>query len=396
MEKSQLKPILNEWTQMALKKKYIPRRTPLKNLLQSGFVTAIQGVRRCGKSTFLSQIIQESNLTQEQCVVANFEDPRLSGELQYPLLDTIFTLQTQTNPGVKQFFFFDEIQNVLGWQKWLNSKLELAPEHIFIITGSNSALLSGELATSLTGRHVQRELFPFDFLEYVTMFSHKTLLHYIKEGGFPGIMTRTEPTEILRQYFMDIVEKDIRERVGAKSSQNLILLGKLLCEAVGSELSARKVASLCGISHETTLHYLSVFEKSYLAISCPFFAYSEAQRIRHNRKYYLIDTGLRRSIATSAGADLGKDFENLVFLELKKITPFVFYWKGQGEVDFILQNGRQIIPIQVSLDTPKPRHEAALEEFYRRFPHAEDAIFVSLDSFLELQAELTRRGCSYI
>jgi len=158
----------------------------------------------------------------------------------------------------------------------------------------------------------------------------------------------------------------------------------MVFESIVSEISLRRIAGSVQLSPETVNHYLQACEDAYLIFSCPFFAYSENQRQRHNRKYYSIDTGLRRSVVTQRTTDYGKDFENLVYLSLRAKTKDIAYWRDKGEVDFVVQTDRGITPIQVTVGEPQARHEDALDEFYKKFPHANEALFVTPDSFEQI------------
>lgn len=211
------------------------------------------------------------------------------------------------------------------------------------------------MARTLTGRHLRYELFPFDFDEFQSKVTAASLDEYLRRGGFPALLDFPQPDRLAQQYFLDIVEKDIRERVSARSSRPLQALAKMVLESVGSELSLRRLAGAVQLSPETVNLYLQACENAYLIFSCPFFAYSESKRARHNRKYYAIDTGLRRAIRAKGGEDLGKDFENMVFLALRRKTNEVCYWKGKGEVDFVITTRSGLTPIQVTYDKPPTR-----------------------------------------
>ena len=379
-----LQCILDDWLYWSKK----PQKSVLRALADDcifapEIVTVIQGVRRCGKSTLLRQLMAANTITEDNAVFINFEDPRLIDNLDHNLLEQVFRLCTTKRPA-SLTFFLDEIQNVSNWQKWLNTQLEAKSGHNFVVTGSNSQLLGGELASSLTGRHLRYELFPFNLQEFKQIVKRGALNSYIKQGGFPAALTFPEPRKLLQQYFQDIVEKDIRERVSAKSSRPLQAMAKMVLESVGSELSLRRIAGAIQLSPETVNHYLQACEDAYLLFSCSYFAYSEAKRIRRNKKYYAIDTGLRRAVSTKAGEDLGKDFENLVYLSLRQKTPDICYWKGKGEVDFVVSTDKGVTPIQVSFGQPQKRHDEALEEFFSHFPHANEAVYVTPDSFIEL------------
>ncbi|MEI8027069.1 MAG: ATP-binding protein [Pseudomonadota bacterium] len=384
IDRNELLDILREWSFWDEP----PPRSVVRSLSQwttvdPGVVTVIQGVRRSGKSTLLAQLTSQFGLSREKCVFVNFEDPRLSQSLHFTILDEILAVATNHIEG-PLIFFLDEIQSVFGWEKWLNARLERPKGHTFIITGSNSQLLGGELATSLTGRHLTYEVFPFSFKEFLLMKPKASLQQYLQSGGFPGALQASRPERLLQQYFQDIVEKDIRERLGAKSSQPLRSLAQMVLESTGSETSLRRIAGAVGISPETASQYINACENAYLILSCPFFAFSESKRLRHNRKYYSIDTGLRRAVCSRMSADFGKDFENLVFLALKKKDLSVFYWRGKGEVDFVVQSKSGITPIQVTWKEPKPRHEESLTSFYTEFPFAQEAVFVTPESYDEL------------
>jgi predicted AAA+ superfamily ATPase len=396
MNLEEIKEIIDSWSFKRLESgapsNIVPRTLAPRIVISPGIVTVILGVRRCGKSTLLRQVAEALGLSSADCISVNFEDPRLANDLNFKLLDGIFDAATSTS--AKPFvFFFDEIQNVTGWQKWFHKKLASPGEHRFVITGSNSQLLAGELATSLTGRHISYELFPFD-LEEKLLFQKKlgattsktSLNDFLLGGGFPASLSFPDPEKLLAQTFSDIIEKDVRERVSAKSSRPLTSLAQMIMESIGSELSLRKLAARTVLSPETVSLYIKALEDAYLIFSCPFFAFSEAKRQRNNKKYYAIDTGLRRAVSTRLGRDEGKDFENFVFLSLRRRTKEIYYWRGKGEVDFVVKTKQGYTPIQVSTAEAQPRHESALIAFHQEFQNATEALLVAPDSIDQLMA----------
>ena len=154
LEKSKLEQILREWSYWDKEPQKSIFRSLLKNniSLTPDLVLVIQGVRRCGKSTLLSQMMKYKNLPSKACTFVNFEDPRLSQDLNADLLDQIVSFSKEKFQNQKIYYFFlDEIQNVTEWEKWLHKKVERPSNEIYIITGSNASLLSGELSTALTG-----------------------------------------------------------------------------------------------------------------------------------------------------------------------------------------------------------------------------------------------------
>ena len=381
MDNADLQQILDDWAGWSVQiADTVPRGLVDRCVLTPEVVTVIQGVRRCGKSTLLRQLMVANNIAEKQAVFINFEDPRLLNQLDTTLLDQLYALATEGNRK-RLTFFLDEIQNVVNWQRWLNTRLEMKSGHCFVVTGSNSQLLGGELASSLTGRHLRHELFPFDIAEFRQREQPGDLEQFIRRGGFPAVLDFPQPEKLLQQYFLDIVEKDIRERVSAKTSRPLQAMARMVLESVGSELSLRRIAGAIQLSPETVSHYLQACEDAYLLFSCHFFAYSEAKRVRHNRKYYAVDTGLRRAVSARSGLDMGKDFENLVYLVLRRTTADISYWKGRGEVDFVVNTQRGVTPIQVTYGEPQPRHEEALDEFFQQFPNSSDPIYVTPENF---------------
>jgi predicted AAA+ superfamily ATPase len=151
---------------------------------------------------------------------------------------------------------------------------------------------------------------------------------------------------------------------------------QLAFESAGSELSLRRLAGAAGIAVDTVAGYLAACEDAYLLHSVPYFAFSDRKRAARNRKYYPIDTGLRRMVVTRTGADRGKLLECAVQLELRRRGLQPSYWRGRGEVDFVVTTERGITPIQVSWEPPTDRHHRALEEFYEAFPQAQEALVI--------------------
>lgn len=360
---------------------------PLK--LHADLALIVQGVRRCGKSTLLTQLPERYGLRLEDCYYCNFEDPRLLGALDHNLLSQIVRIAREKVPANRPcYFFLDEIQNVEGWEKWIHTQLERPKKNYFVITGSNSCLLSGEFATALTGRHITIELYPFSFQEYQLLFPKKKFEDYLQIGGFPRVLQFEQPYKLLQEYFNDIILRDVLKRVHSRTPDTIKQVVKMTYDTCGSELSYRKIASTIGISIDTVKSYLTACEQAYLLFECPYFAFSEKKRLIRNKKYYPIDPGLRHAITYTSGRDLGKSLEILVFLRLKQTYEQVYYWHEihKGEVDFVVYEGNKIIPYQVTWSGPEPRHQKALDHFYAAFPQAEEAIYITAENaeaFLE-------------
>ena len=362
--------------------KTIRRTLKLPHSLSNRIALIVQGVRRCGKSTLLAQLIDRYGLERRDCLFINFEDPRLAGCLNFETLERMCRSFAGIRPNAATLtVFLDEVQWVAGWERWLRSKLERPGRFQFVVSGSNAQLLSGELASALTGRHLTVELFPFDLSEFRQVHRSGSVVDYLHLGGFPEPLASDEGDLLLRQYFIDILQRDVRERVGARSSLTLRQIVQMVFESAGSELSLRRIAAASGVAVETVSAYLEACEQAYLLFPCPWFAFSERKRSQRNRKYYPVDTALRRVSVTRTGRDAGKALECATFVELRKCHRDVFYWRTAGEVDFVIQAERGPTPIQVTLDGATERHLRSLDAFYEAFPHAEEAVIVTMENF---------------
>ncbi len=369
--------------------KSIPRNVELPGTLSNRRVLVIQGVRRCGKSTLLSQLIDRYRLPRPDCLFVNFEDPRLAGCLTFETLEQLCRSFGAMRPDAETLtVFLDEIQWVDGWERWLRSRLERPGRFKFVVTGCNAHLLSGELASALTGRHVTVELFPFDLSEFRLVYRNGSLADYLHRGGFPEPIADDDGDLLLRQYFIDILQRDVRERVGARSSLTLRQIVQMVFESAGSELSLRRIAAASGVAVETASAYLEACENAYLLFSCPYFAFSQRKRSQRNRKYYPVDTALRRVSVTRSGGDAGKALECATFVKLRKRYRDVFYWRAAGEVDFVVQTDGKPTPIQVTLDEATERHLRSLDAFYEAFPHAREAVIVTMENFTDVPVQL--------
>lgn len=388
MDRTALLSVARDWSHWdAPPTASVPRAVDLPVELRPNLALVVQGVRRCGKSTLLSQLMSHYALDRQRCLFVNFEDPRLAQHLDHTVLQALVdAFEAERGPNCT--FFFDEIQAVASWQKWLRSQLDRSRGRRFVVTGSNSGLLAGEAGSTLTGRHLRVELFPFDLAEYRLLKPRAKLLQYLAAGGFPEPAKSRDGDRLLRTYFDDIVERDIRERVAARSSQRLRQLLQMTFESAGSELSVRRVAAATGLAPDTAASYLEAAESAYLVFGCPWFAYSARRTAVRNKKYYPVDTGLRRAVITPTGEDRGKQLECATFMLLRQRFRDVCYWRDQGEVDFVVLKGRTPVPVQVAWDGPAERHQRALDAFYEAHPHAGEAVFVTADSFAEGVPEL--------
>ena len=381
-----LELVLPDWNYWNSEPPVTVKRTVLNSdfTLYTDLACVVQGVRRCGKSTLLAQMMQHLELDPNHCFFINFEDPRFSDALDSSLLDSLVKYaDDRVGSSEPRYFFLDEIHEVQDWEKWLRLKLDRPAGDRFVITGSNASLLGGDLGTALTGRHISVELFPFSFPEFASLFPDADIKMFLDRGGFPRPLMMESGAALLRQYFTDIIERDVRRHVAARSSLTLTQLVRAVYESCGSELSVRSLARQLDISPDTVSTYLDATQRAYLILACPYFSFSERKRAVRNRKFYPVDNGLRDAVVTRTGKDLGKRLETAVYHCLRNRYESVYYWRGQGEVDFVVQTGSEITPVQVSWDGIKDRHKQALGEFYTEHKQAKDALFITSANALD-------------
>src|SRR3989344_5021962 len=226
--------------------------------LEDSFALIITGIRRSGKSTFLNQILRK----QKKGYYLNFEDPRLEG-FEFSDFNKIEAVMKELYGG-GGIYFFDEIQNIEKWEKFIRYLID--KKEIILITGSNASLLSKELGTKLTGRHLQIELFPFSFREFLSMKKQKPSIKlfgdYLYKGGFPEYLKKENPA-ILHELLYDIVAKDIAVRFGIKNTNVLNKLLVYLISNVGKEFSYNSIKKMFYIkSVQSVIDYISYFENA--------------------------------------------------------------------------------------------------------------------------------------
>lgn len=308
----------------------------------------VSGIRRCGKSTLLLQLLKTKF---RDALYINFEDPRLYEFDQHDF--------TRLDDAIKEIgsrvLLFDEVQIVPGWERYVRHKLDQG--YKLVVTGSNASLLSRELGTKLTGRHITRELFPFSYREFISFkelnFSEDSLLQYLETGGFPEYV-KSGTEDILNHLFEDILIRDIAVRYGVRDVKALQRLALYLISNVASLITGNRLKTLFDFgATSTVMEYLSHLEYSYLLHFVPKFSYSQRKQIANPRKIYAIDTGMVTVNSGSFTEDRGRKLENLIFLHVRRLTKEIYYFSEKGECDFIIfYNGEVQKAIQVcySLD----------------------------------------------
>jgi len=291
----------------------------------------ITGIRRCGKSTLLQQI---NKSIHHPTIYLNFEDPRLAG---FDAGDFNRLQEIVTSRGIN-CLFFDEIQNTEKWENFVRFRLDEG--YKVFITGSNASMLSSELGTKLTGRHISTELFPFSYSEYLAFTGQTACVesadNYLEQGGFPE-MIKTGLREVLMHVFNDIVIRDICLRFNLRNTSILQQLAVWLISNTGKLVTGNSIRKIFSIgSSSTMMEYLSHFNDAYLFFFVPKFSYSQKVQIVNPRKIYAIDTGLINTNSVSFSHDSGRLLENMVYMQLRRQTQEIYYFSEKNECDFIV------------------------------------------------------------
>lgn len=307
------------------------------------FASIISGIRRGGKSTLMLQILKR---TDKSVLFLNFEDIRLSG-FETP---DFTRLNTEIENRQVKILFFDEIQVIDKWEIFINQKLNEG--YLVFITGSNASLLSKELGTHLTGRHLSLELYPFSYNEFLAFNklenSVKSFDDYLQTGGLPEFVKNRE-ANILTQLVDDILYRDIAVRHNIRNVNGLREMTVFLVSNIGKPVAARRLTGLFGITATSTVtDYFSYLKDSYLVDFISQFDFSVKAQSRNPKKVYTTDLGIYHQIKTTFTDDYGRQLENAVFLHLRRKHQEIFYYNKQGECDFVVMNkGRAIKCVQV-------------------------------------------------
>jgi len=350
----------------------------IKSIKDLPHIIIISGLRRAGKSTFLKEINKE--FYNKEFSYLNFEDEKLFNfdVKEFNLIYETF-LELDSN---QKTIFLDEIQNVDNWEIAIRRLYENNIK--FYLTGSNALMLSKELGTKLTGRHINITLFPFSFEEFLKFnnfeFEKKDFYisqkksklknlfeKYIKLGGIPEFL-KYERKEIIEGIYNDILYKDILVRYKLSDERSLKELAKYLLSNVGKEFSYNKLKkSLDFGSLNTVKNYISYLENSYLIFSVEKYDNSLKKQLIANKKVYSIDTSFINNVSFKISEDYGRILENVVFIELKRREKEIYYHKDNKECDFVIRDGLNIVEaIQVtknlsSEETKKREIEGLIE-----------------------------------
>jgi len=372
MDKNEIIEILQDWNfwkkdlESGIERPTYLNR--LKDFLKTGQIVVITGARRAGKSFLMRQLIKSlisDGIGRNNILMVNFEDPRFT-ELDTKILQKIYEVYLEfLNPKGDVFIFLDEVQEVSGWEKWVRTIYELKKAKL-VISGSNAKLLSAELSTLLTGRHIDLEVFPLSFEEYLIFngldlkdkldFAGKRVeierlfIKYLEWGGFPEVVLSGEKKKLLFHYFEDIVNKDLVKRHKIRKPAKLNSLAKFYLTNISSSVTFNSLEKFLSVSADTVEKFSHYFEDAYLVFFLKRFSFKVKEQEKSPRKVYAIDTGLANVLGFRFSRNLGRLAENIIFVELLRKKTLgennleFYYWRNSQnkEVDFIIKENLKV------------------------------------------------------
>lgn len=343
-------------------------RQILKEQIAAPEILVISGVRRCGKSVLMQQIKAKR---EEQDYYLSFDDDRLLHfEVEdFQVLYDVFV----EDFGMQHSFYLDEVQLIPGWERFVG-RLYSHKNKVFV-TGSNAFLLSKELGTLLTGRHLKQELWPMSFVEYLTLkdvvWEKKDLYTtegrakmvnlqdaYLNEGGFPQYLSTRNP-RYLKELYNDIIYRDIVVRHKLPSDRQIREVAYYLASNYTHRFTYNSVAKATGIkSADTATDYIGYLEESYLVGVVTKYDYKVGEQMKSPKKVYFVDNGLVSQIGFNFSNNFGQKLENAVYVELRRREKEIFYFHDKGECDFVIREGKDIVvayQVTVSLKDEETR-----------------------------------------
>lgn len=355
----------------------ITRKQYLKQLIDfkdTDFIKVITGVRRSGKSVLLMQYrdyLQAKGVSVNNIIYLNFE----AFDYQWvKTADDFQQLIQETLPqnNAKVYFLIDEVQLVENWQKILNA-IRVSFDTDIVITGSNANLLSGELATLLSGRYVEIDIYPLSFKEFLQSKQidkdarqvDKAYTEYEKYGGFPSVVIADEPLKdtILSGIFDSIVLNDIAQRAAVRDTHILKSVILFLADNVGQLVNPNKISNTLTservpTSSHTIAKYLELLENAFLFYKVKQYDIRGKGYLKTNAKYFIVDNGLRRYAIGRKQANYANRLENIVFLELLRRGYHVDIGRiDNKEIDFVARRADEILYVQVTYEMPDNTHE---------------------------------------
>lgn len=386
---------------MVKRKEYLNKLIEWKN---EQVIKVVTGIRRCGKSTLLLQYqdyLRENGVSDEQIISLNFEELENEDLLDYKVLYSY--IKERLCKDNMTYIFLDEIQNVSSFEKAIDS-LYVKDNTDVYITGSNSYLLSGELATLLTGRYVEISMLPLSFAEYKELTDKSAddaFSEYMRYGGMPYVAAMSKTEEKVNTYiegiYNTVVVKDIEDRQKRRETDPdkrkindialLKTIAKYLSSVVGSPVSVKSVTDYLTsngrrVSPNTVDDYMDALAESYIFYPAERFDIVGKEILKSNKKWYIVDLGIRNHILPRKNYDLGFSIENIVYFELLRRGYKVNIGKyANSEVDFVAQKNGVLTYFQVTADmTNESTFEREIAPF-RNIKDNYEKIVLTLDKF---------------
>jgi uncharacterized protein len=381
MENEKLKELIIEHKERFLSRRDLIHRElqeAIKAYLPQREIIILTGVRRCGKSSLMrlvcSDLLETQSVPESNVLYMNFEDERFASFTVNDFESLYETFIQLENPSGRKYLFLDEIQNIPGWERWLNRLYEFEDIKIFI-TGSNASLLDSEIATALTGRNRQIVVWPFSFREFLTLRGSlyekkrkyqrekkaeikRLFTEYSALGGFPEVL-KTGDVTLLEQYYRDILYRDVIARYTIKNIREIKELALYLASNPATIHSYKNLMNVIGgRSINTVKNYISALNDVYLFFFMDLFDFSVKRQIYNPSKIYSVDTALTGAISFNFSKNKGHLYENMVFIELKRRNKDIYYGRSRKgkEADFIIKEGlriAEVIQVCVSLADQK-------------------------------------------
>jgi uncharacterized protein len=372
MNKERLKEIMFDQRDVFNQKKHlIDREIELEKFINTRQVVIISGIRRCGKSALLFLIKEKMKLEESDYCYFNFDDERIIADVAIP--EQVYNLHIEIY-GKEPVLFFDEIQVIGNWEKFVNRIYEKGTK--IFVTGSNGRLLSSEISTSLTGRNKVIELFPFSFSEYLhfteSTFNisrlnskQKALLQkafnqYFEIGGFP-LVIRENDLELINSYFQDILYRDIIARFRLSQVNEIRQIALYFASNTGKICSYATLQDISGVKSTSSIKdYLWYYEQSFLFFYLRKFDYSVKKQMMNPKKVYTTDQAIANRLGFNFSENKGRVLENIIALELHRRGKEIYYHTGKYECDFLVKKGLHIseaIQVVWSLDKSGYEHE---------------------------------------
>lgn len=334
----------------------------LKKLKDKNIIKVVTGIRRCGKSTLFElykKYLLENGVNKNQIISLNFENPK---DMIFNDWKELYTyIEDKLLPDKMNYIFLDEIQVIPNFEKTVDG-LFIKKNVDLYITGSNSYMLSGELATYLTGRYMQIHMLPLSFKEYLNHYGSDNELKkydtYIQNGGFPYLLNLNEDKDLIRNYldgiYNTVLMKDVISRNNIKDTMMLESIIKFIFDNIGQLVSTNKISNTLNSNNRknsvnTVESYLTNLIDSYIIYKISRYDIKKKEYLKTGDKYYVCDLGLRNYLLGGV-KDYGSILENIIFLELKRRGYEIYIGKyDDDEVDFVIKNNDGIKYIQVAL-----------------------------------------------